>query len=137
MQPRIRNGLQADIPLIEAFDEFVGDRPSEIEAGTLFVAEVNEVVVGYASYSPYGLLGQPMLTYLCVKNSHRRKGVARSLVKHVQRSVRGRVLISSTEDWCEEMQRLFEGLSWRRAGELSGVNKDGSKEVFYTVAIDA
>jgi predicted GNAT family acetyltransferase len=74
---------------------------------------------------------------LCVSKEHRRQGVATSLVRHVQSVAKGRKLISSTEDWCVGTQRIFERLGWTPIGTIAHVNKDGSTELFYAVAIDA
>ncbi|WP_200228856.1 hypothetical protein [Rubrivivax gelatinosus] len=61
-----RPAWPSDVEAIARFDEFNGDRLREIEAGTCFVALSDGRVVAYASYEPRGLLGQPLLTYLCV-----------------------------------------------------------------------
>lgn len=123
----------SDGEAIARFDEFNGDRLPEIEAGTCFVALAGERVVGYASYEPRGLLGQPLLTFLCVSVDFRRQGIATRLVRFVQSRAAGRKLLSSTEDWCVGTQRIFECLGWERVGQISGVNKDGSAEWFYAV----
>ncbi|CAD5374388.1 Acetyltransferase (GNAT) family protein [Rubrivivax sp. A210] len=133
----VRLGNLSDQATIAEIDEFGGDRLAEIEAKCLFVATHQGVIVGYASYEPRGLLGQPLLTYLCVSKQHRRQGVATSLVRHVQSVAKGRKLISSTEDWCVGTQRIFERLGWAPVGTIAHVNKDGSTELFYAVAIDA
>jgi GNAT superfamily N-acetyltransferase len=132
---RIRLATPADLEAVERFDEFGGSRQQEIAAGTCFVAISAEVIVGYASYYPRGLLGQPLLAYLCVRSEFRRQGVATALVRSVQSVARGRMLISSTEDWCVGTQRIFERLGWRRIGQISEVNKDGSAEWFYAIGL--
>jgi GNAT superfamily N-acetyltransferase len=132
-----RPALPGDIVAIVAFDEFNGSRLREIEAGTCFVAVHQDQVVAYASYEPRGLLGQPLLTYLCVSKPYRRQGIGTALVKLVQSRATGRKLLSSTEDWCTGTQRIFEGLGWKKVGQISEVNKDGSSEWFYAIAIGA
>ena len=133
----IRLGRVHDRDAVEAFDEFGGSRLREIEASCLYVAQLGEMVVGYASYEPRGLLGQPLLTFLCVQKEHRRQGIATSLVQHIQSIAKGRKLASSTEAWCVGTQQIFEKLGWQRIGALSSINKDGSDEVFYATSIDA
>jgi GNAT superfamily N-acetyltransferase len=134
---QIRLAIAADASAIEPFDEFGGQRQHEIAAQTCFVAEHDSEVIGYASYAPAGLLGQPLLTYLCVRPAFRRQGVASRLVQQVQSVARGRRLLSSTEDWCTGTQHIFERLGWRRIGQLADVNKDGSTELFYAIDIDS
>jgi ribosomal protein S18 acetylase RimI-like enzyme len=109
----------------------------EIIAGQCFVAEDRDIVIGYASYEPRGLLGQPLLTYLCIKPEFRRQKIATSLVKKIQEIAKGRKLISSTEEWCIGTQKIFESLGWRRIGQISEINKDGSNEIFYAATLDA
>ena len=128
-----RLACRADAAEIAGFDEFNGDRLREVEAGTCFVAISRGQVVAYASYEPRGLLGQPLLTYLCVHKPYRRQGIATSLVGLIQSQASGRKLLSSTEDWCTGTQRIFENLGWKKVGEIAGVNKDGSSEWFYAV----
>jgi len=129
----LREARAADLPAITLFDEFGGSRADEVAAGLCQVVEIDGMLAAYASYAPRGLLGQPLLTYLCVAPAWRRRGVATALVRHIQQLAQGRKLISSTEDWCTGTQHIFERLGWSRAGTLAGVNKDGSIEIFYTV----
>ena len=135
MSLKIRPAVARDVDVITQFDEFGGDRSDEVTAGACIVGELEGAVVAYASYQPRGLLGQPLLTFLCVKKEKRRQGIACALVQAVQSMAKGRVLISSTEDWCAGTQRILERLGWKRIGKLSGVNKDGSDELFYAVAL--
>ena len=120
MTIELRLAQAADVAEISEFDEFNGDRLREVEAGTCFVAVSMGKVVGYASYEPRGLLGQPLLTFLCVRDSLRRQGIATSLVSLVQSRASGRKLLSSTEDWCVGTQRIFEHLGWQKVGEIAG-----------------
>ncbi len=89
------------------FDEFAGDRQREIELGHCYVAHVDAEVIGYVSVEPRGLLGQAFLTYLCVPKKHRGKGVATGLIRVVQGRAVGRKLLSSTEQWCVQMQHIL------------------------------
>jgi GNAT superfamily N-acetyltransferase len=82
-----------DVATLATFDEFNGDRLREVEAGTCFVAVHQDQVVAYASYEPRGLLGQPLLTYLCVSKPYRRQGIGTALVKLVQSRATGRKLL--------------------------------------------
>jgi GNAT superfamily N-acetyltransferase len=135
MPVKVRQAKPSDVAAIKMFDEFGGSRHREATAGTCFVAETEGTVVGYASYEPRGLLGQPLLTYLCVRKEYRKQGIGSALVQAVQSNAQGRVLISSTEDWCVETQRIFERQGWKRIGALSGINKDGSAELFFSIAL--
>lgn len=129
----IRPAVPADLPAILGFDEFGGDREREIDDGHCLVACIGDEVIGYASHAPRGLLGQPLLGYLCVHKTFRRRGAATALVQAVQHRAQGRKLISSTEDWCVGTQRIFEQLGWQKVGEIASINKDGSAEWFYAI----
>ena len=72
MPIRLRPAQPSDIARIAEFDEFNGDRLREVEAGTCFVAVSAGKVIAFASYEPRGLLGQPLLTNLCVHDEFRR-----------------------------------------------------------------
>ena len=136
MSTPLRPAQPSDVHEIAQFDEFNGDRLREVEAGTCFVAVRAGQVIAYVSYDPRGLLGQPLLTCLCVREEFRRQGIATSLVRRVQSQASGRKLLSSTEDWCTGTQRILESLGWKKVGEIAGVNKDGSSEWFYSVELD-
>ena len=133
MSIKIQIARVSDITSIIEFDEFAGDRVREIEAGTCFVAFKKEQIVAYVSYEPRGLLGQPLLTFLCVRKEFRRQGIALAMVKFVQDRLNTTMLLSSTEDWCVGTQSIFERLGWKKLGEIAGVNKDGSSEWFYGI----
>ncbi|SUX54296.1 GNAT family N-acetyltransferase [Chromobacterium vaccinii] len=132
----IRHADESDQAHIARFDEMGGNRQQEIASGCCLVAEQHDQVVAYASYQPTGLLGQPLLTYLCVTPAMRGQGIGRKLVEAIQNAAKGRMLLSSTEDWCLASQKIFTGLGWRKIGELAGVNKDGSTEYFYAVDLN-
>ena len=131
----IRLAAATDLQAVKAFDEFKGSRETEIRNGTCLLACRDGLVVGFASYEPSGLLGQPLLTFLCVHKDHRRQGIALRLVEAVVAVARGRVLVSSTEDWCAASQGIFTKLGWRPIGRIEGVNKDGSAELFYSTPL--
>lgn len=135
MEIQTRLALPSDVEVIDRFDEFRGSRLEEIDAGNCFVAVAEGTVVAYASLAPRCLLGQPLLTFLCVQKAFRRQGIATSLVRLVQSQATGRVLLSSTEDWCLGTQRIFEHLGWEKVGQIAGVNQDGSAEWFYAIAL--
>lgn len=135
MAIQIRAACAIDILSIIEFDEFAGDRKREVEAGTCFVAFNEDKILGYVSYEPRRLLGQPLLTFVCVRKEFRRQGIALTMVKFIQDRVNSTMLLSSTEDWCVGTQAIFERLGWKKIGEISGVNKDGSAEWFYGIKL--
>ena len=129
--PVIRPARPGDAMLIAAFDAMGGQRADEIETGQVTVVLEAGEVAGYATVVPAGLLGQPFLSYLCVRRASRRRGLARTLLKAVLDHCNGRMLLTSTEAWCTEGRQLFESLGGRCVGQVEQVNRDGSAEMFY------
>lgn len=129
--PVIRPARPGDAMPIAAFDAMGGNRLEEIEAGQVCVVLAAGEVAGYATVVPAGLLGQPFLSYLCVRRASRRQGLARALLQAVLNQCSGRMLLTSTEAWCTEGRQLFEALGGRCVGQVNEVNRDGSAELFY------
>ncbi|MBE9029828.1 GNAT family N-acetyltransferase [filamentous cyanobacterium LEGE 11480] len=132
MEILVRLGIKADLTAIEKFDEMGGDRDQEMDEKRCFVA-INDLeeVVGYASYQREGLVGRPFLDSVCVIESARREGVAKALVKRIEKAAKPEKLLSSAEDWNHEMLQFFQSQGWEAVGTLKGVNEDGSSEIFF------
>ncbi len=77
------------------------------------------------------------MTYLCVPEKHWGEGVATGLIRFVQERAVGRKLLSSSQQWCVQMQLFFGQLGWTQVGEIRGVNRDGSTDWFYAYDIAA
>jgi GNAT superfamily N-acetyltransferase len=124
-------GTLDDFAALDGFDPFAGDRREELSAGRVLVAEVDGRVAGYATFSRAGFIGRPFVHLLAVAPEYRRRGIARSLLRAVERSVgRGR-LFASTEEGNAAMLALLAGDGWTPAGCVRGANECGAAECFF------
>ena len=128
----IRNGEQKDLEQINAFDEFGGDREIEISEKRLQVYISDNMVVGYiTAIEESSLFGHPLITFLCVHPEYRHQGVASALLSKVEQKYSERQLFISTESNNSVMLSLIEKRKYARSGSLSGLNDDGSDEVYF------
>lgn len=127
----IRDAQSSDVPAIDAFDVFPGDRALDQKDGRLFVSECDGVVNGFAVLSKHGLLGRPYVEYLVTHPTHRRKRIASCLIEHIESLHAGKRLIISTEDNNAPMLALLKKAQYTQAGTISGANRDGSDEVYF------
>lgn len=128
----IRDGRQEDLVQIEAFDEFGGNRQQEISECCLQVYILDNTPVGYISaISESFLCGHPLITFLCVHPQYRRQGIASALLSEVEKRYRDQLLFISTESSNTIMLSLIEKRKYTRSGSLSGLNDDGSDEVYF------
>lgn len=127
----VRTGLLNDFDAIDQFDPFAGDRREEIAQGRVFVAEIDERVVGYVTFSNPGFIGKPFINFLAVDPAFRRRGIASSLLDAIEKHIGTGRLFASTEEDNTVMLALFDQKGWSRAGHVAGVNDDGLAECFY------
>lgn len=128
----IRDGRQEDLKQINAFDVFGGDRQREILEQCLQVFITDNKVTGYISViEESSLFGHPLVTFLCVHPQYRRQGIASTLLSKVEQEYKDKQLFISTESNNLIMLSLIEKRKYRRSGSLSGLNDDGSDEVYF------
>ncbi|HET6251315.1 MAG TPA: GNAT family N-acetyltransferase [Tepidisphaeraceae bacterium] len=127
----IRRATYEEAKSIKSFDVFLGDRRIDNWRGELFVCIDGQEVAGYIAYSSNLFYNRPYIAQLCVKESHRRKGIARQLVQRVLAIYEGLDVWVSTEDWNQPAVALFEGAGFKRMGEITGLNRDESREIFF------
>ncbi len=127
----IRLGLVTDLPAINAFDIFAGNRLLEIVDDQMLVIEADGRVVGYISWLPRGFVGNDYITHLGVAPFHQRRGVGRALLRAAEVKIpRGRVFVSANEN-NDTMLALLAAEGWTQAGQVAGVNEDGRAEIFF------
>jgi ribosomal protein S18 acetylase RimI-like enzyme len=131
MTTGIRRATYDEAQSIRSFDVFLGERRIDNWRGELFVFVENALVVGYVSYSSNLFYNRPCISLLCVRESHRRRGVARGLVQQVLAAYDGLDVWVSTEEWNNGAIALFEGLGFERMGMIRGLNRDEAKEVYF------
>lgn len=127
----IRRAAYEEAKDIRAWDEFVGDRRIDNWRGELFIAVDEGEVVAYISYSSNLFYNRPFIGLLCVRASHRRRGIGRQLVNQVLRAYDGLDVWVSTEEWNEPAVKLFESLGFKKMGTIKGLNRDESVEAYF------
>ena len=132
----VRLAKPADYPSLREWDEFWGDRRQEMQRAELFVYENSSSgVVGYLSISRSAFLHYPFISIVCVKESHRRKGIGTDLLNKVESVLEGSRHFTSTEPGNTGAKSLFKSSGFTFAGELTDVNFDRSAEQFFVKEI--
>ena len=128
----IRYGKQEDLKRIDTFDDFGGNRQQEIQEKLLLVYVSDNKVVGYiTAIEKSSLFDHPLVTFLCVHPEYRRRGIASELLSEVEHKYSDRQLFISTESNNPIMLNLIDKQNYTRSGSLSGLNDDGSDEVYF------
>ncbi|WP_299477900.1 GNAT family N-acetyltransferase [uncultured Roseibium sp.] len=129
---RIRSGRLSDYPIIRQYDEFMGDRRLDLQAGELRVADAeSSEAIGYLRISPKGFLNWPFVAYLCVKSEFRNHGVGRQLIEHAIQDDRYVRLYISTEANNIAMQSLLKKVEADEIGYADQLNFSNERELFY------
>lgn len=131
MSSNIRRATYEESKSIKLFDEFVGDRRIDNWRGELFVLVEDEEVVGYISFSSNLFYNRPYISIVCVKQTHRRRGIARHLMQRMLDLYEGLDVWVSTEQWNDAALELFATLGFKRMGAISGLNRDDAAELYF------
>jgi ribosomal protein S18 acetylase RimI-like enzyme len=126
----VRRATYDEAKRLKEFDPFVGDRRVDNWRGELLVCADGGAVVGYVAYSSNLFYNRPFVALLCVRDGHRRRGVAAALVRRVLDLYEGLDVWASTEAANGPAVRLFERLGFTRQGRVDGLDGDGSAELF-------
>ncbi len=134
---RIRPADRADVAAIEAVDpvaatdegrrRFIAER---VAAGQTFVALELGVVVGCVVLD-HGFFERGFVAMLTVHPERRRQGIGRALMRQAERACRTPRIFTSTNRSNLPMQRLLEGLGYRRSGMVDDLDP-GDPELFYS-----
>ena len=128
----IRLGIPADLNLIDAFDDFAGDRSQEIAEQRLRVYLVEDKPVAYITVVENSCLcGHPLISFLCVHPEYRRQRIASQLLTEVETKYNQQKLFISTESNNSVMLNLIQQRDYILAGSLAKINDDGSDEVYF------
>ena len=128
----VRASIMSDYTQLIEYDEFLGDRRLDMQAGRLLVADVGDTkAAGYCCVDPTDFLGWPLLSRLCVHPNCRRMGIALSLVKAVQQDPRNMRLFTSTENSNTAMLKLFSKCSADPIGHVDKLNFSEERECLY------
>ncbi len=141
-QVTVRPAGPADVAAIEAVDpvashdddrrRFIAER---VAAGQTLVAVVDDAldgdaIVGYLVMD-HGFFGRGFVAMLCVHPERRRRGIGQALMRHAEVACRTPRIFTSTNRSNLPMQRLLEGLGYRRSGMVDDLDP-GDPELFFS-----
>jgi predicted N-acetyltransferase YhbS len=128
----VRFGVLSDYAHLVEYDEFLGDRRLDLQAGELRVASIDEhQAVAYVRVAATLFLGWPLLTALCVHPDHRQRGLGLSLVTATLSDLRYPRLYASTELGNRPMLNLLGRVGARSIGHADELNLDGERELLF------
>lgn len=88
-------------------------------------------VLGFITYSSNLFYNRPFISFLLVREGHRRRGIAAALVGRVLDIYDGLAVWTSTEEGNEPAIRLFHKLGFDRKGRIEGLDHEQSVELFF------
>ncbi len=132
----------ADLERILAIDPRVADTPGRREflerahaAGECIVARREGEVAGFAVFDR-SFFGQPFIDLLYVEPAHRRGGVARAIVRHIESISPGEKLFTSTNESNTAMHTFCAALDFERSGRIDNLD-EGDPEIVYFKRVSA
>lgn len=102
-----------------------------VERGRCLVAEHSGHVIGYVVSEPEHLFGRDFIELLIVRDSHRRQGVGRALLRAALEIAGTPRVFSSTNDSNVAMRSLFTTDGWALSGVLDGLDPGDPEVVFF------
>ena len=133
---RIEQATITDFEAILGVDQLVtgDDRRSNylhkaISAGYCWTALTGETTTGLAVVEPW-FFDQWFLSLVVVRPEHRRKGVAKALILHVESICSTPKLFSSTNTSNAAMRRVLETCGFVRSGRIENLDP-GDPEIIY------
>ncbi len=131
----VRVAAESDLEPVCALDRLVaGDARRQslaaaISAGRCLAATSSGQLVGYAIWD-CSFYEQGFIKLLVVHPEHRRRGVARALIRHIESICPTEKLFTSTNESNVAMQRVCEGLGFVRTGYIENLD-EGDPELVY------
>jgi ribosomal protein S18 acetylase RimI-like enzyme len=106
-----------------------------IRKGECYRASINDELAGFAIFNTGAFFDQGFIWLLITRPEHRRKGVATSLINHIESNCDGPKLFTSTNESNKEMQNLLAKLGFTKTGYLENLD-EGDPEIFYFKRIE-
>jgi ribosomal protein S18 acetylase RimI-like enzyme len=128
---QIRRATYDEAKRIKDFDVFVGDRRVDNWRGELLVSVEDDVVLGFVTYSSNLFYNRPFISFLVVREGHRRRGIAAALVARVIEIYDGLDVWISTEEGNEAAVQLFHKMGFDLKGRIDALDHDRSVELFF------
>ena len=133
---QVRRASDEEAKRLAEFDVFAGDRRVDNRRGELLVCvddngEGGTTVVGFVVFSSNVFYNLPFISFLIVREGHRRRGIAERLVARVLEHFEGLHVWISTEEANEPAIRLFHKLGFDPRGRIEGLDRERSVELFF------
>lgn len=132
----VKPARAGDLPRIIAMDPRVADTPGRREflerahaAGECIVAGRAGDLAGFAVFAR-SFYGQPFIELLHVEPAHRRGGVARAIVRHIESLCPGEKLFTSTNESNAAMHAFCAALGFAPSGRIDNLD-EGDPEIVY------
>lgn len=133
----ICTAMPADVDAMVALDTIAAtqeQRRSEIQswvaASNAVIADDSSCVVGYAVLE-YSFFGQGFIAMLQVAPSHRRQGIATSLLCHLECIYRTPKLFTSTNESNAPMRALMSSLGYEPSGVVYNLDENDPDLFFF------
>ncbi|MEL6338681.1 MAG: GNAT family N-acetyltransferase [Myxococcota bacterium] len=134
---QIRQAADDDVPAICAADDTAADPEARralirrsVGQGTAYVALLDGLVVGYAILE-HAFFGRGFIVMLMVTPTHRRRGVAAALVRHLEGRCKSERIFTSTNQSNRPMQSLLLKLGYKHSGTVEDLDP-GDPELFFS-----
>jgi ribosomal protein S18 acetylase RimI-like enzyme len=132
----IRQAIETDIDAIYSFDliaKFENERresiKNEVLSGNCLVAVEEKIAIGYGVLD-YSFYQNGFIEMLYVDSEHRRKGVGKELLKHLELSCKTSKLFTSTNLSNLPMQALLTKSNYILSGIIHNLD-EGDPEIIY------
>lgn len=102
-----------------------------LEQGTLYVALINDICVGFIWYLPKGAFHSfPYLHIISVKEAYRSKGIGKELIEFVEELafVSADKIFLVVADFNPEAKRFYDKMGYHQVGEIPGLYREGIVE---------
>jgi N-acetylglutamate synthase-like GNAT family acetyltransferase len=131
---QIRKAANEDIPALLSMEQsgkgyYRQQIHKWVSEGHTVVAVVGDQIAGYAVLE-YTFFGLGFISMLFVQKQNRHKGLAASLVTHLEKHCRTEKLFTSTNTSNKPMQALLEKMSWEPSGTVYNLD-EGDPELFF------
>lgn len=128
----VRPALFEDYPIIDEFDEFLGDRRIDMQRGEVYVCENSDnEAIGYLRISKNHFFDWPIIVNLCVNENYRRRGAGYNLIRYAMKLEFLPRLYISTEKDNTPMNNLLLNIGADEIGYLDKLNFSGERELIY------
>jgi ribosomal protein S18 acetylase RimI-like enzyme len=100
-----------------------------VRAGQCLIAQIGDTMVGFGVLEQ-SFYGHGFISLLIVHPNHRRRGIATTLIRHIESTCPTEKLFTSTNESNFIAQGLFEALGFVRSGYIENLD-EGDPEIIY------